>query len=115
GIVGSPGHRKDTNAVSALAAVLSDSNPDLTGAVVAALANIADRPSLDALAALRSKASGQVRDLAAEAYVTCADQFAARGEKAAAVTVYKQMIAASEPLMTRTRALVGLTHTDGND
>jgi HEAT repeat protein len=115
GIVGSLGHRKDTNSVSALAALLSYSDPELTGAVVAALANIADRPSLDALAAARSKASGQVRDLVAEAYVACADQFAARGEKATAVSVYKQMIAPGEPQMTRTRALASLTAAEGKD
>ena len=115
GIVGSLGHRKDTNSVSALAALVSYTDPELTGAVVAALANIADRPSLDALAAVRSKASGQVRDLAAEAYVACADQFAARGEKATAVSVYKQMIAPGEPQMTRTRALASLTAAEGKD
>jgi HEAT repeat protein len=113
GIVGSLGHRKDAKSVPALAGMVSFSNAELTGAVLAALANIADQPSLDALAAARSKSSGQVRDLAAEAYVACADQFRARGDKATAVGVYRQMIAPGEPPMIRIRALAGLTGAEG--
>ena len=80
---------------------------------MAALANIADQPSLDALAAVRNRASGQVRELAAEAYVACADQFRVRGNRATAVSVYRQMIEPGEPPMTRIRALTGLTGADG--
>jgi HEAT repeat protein len=113
GIIGSLGHRKDAKSVPALAALISPSNVELTGALLAALANIADQPSLDALAAVHSKASAQLRDLAAEAYVACADQFRARGERATAVSVYRQMIEPGEPPMTRIRALAGLTGADG--
>jgi len=113
GIIGSLGHRKDTRSVPALVGLVSLSNAELTGAVLAALANIADQPSLDALAAVRTKASGQVRDLAAEAYVACADQFQVRGDKATAVSVYRQMIGPGEPPMTRIRALASLTAAEG--
>jgi hypothetical protein len=113
GIIGSLGHRKDTKSVPALAALLAGpANAEPAGAVAAALANIADQPALDALAAARNRASGQVRDLLAEAYVACADQFAARGEKATAITVYKEMIAPGEPPMTR-HARIGESHQRG--
>jgi type 1 glutamine amidotransferase/HEAT repeat protein/sugar phosphate isomerase/epimerase len=115
GIVNSLGHRQDTKAVPALAALVPSSNSEVAAAAVAALANIADRPALDALAAARSKASSPWRDLSAEAYVACADRFAARGEKAAAVAVYKQMLAPGEPGRVRTRALVGLAAAEGRN
>ena len=115
GIIGSLGHRKDPKSVPALTALISFSDEDLTAAVAAALANIADRPSLNALAAARTKAAGQVRDLLSESYVTCADQFAARGDKATAVGVYRQMIAPGEPPMTRVRALASLAGAEGKD
>jgi len=115
GIVNSLGHRRDAKAVPALAALLSSSNPEVAGAAAAALADIADRPALDALVAARTKAAGPVRDLVAEASVVCADQFAARGEKALAVSVYKQMLAPGEPAKIRTRALAGLTAADGKN
>jgi type 1 glutamine amidotransferase/HEAT repeat protein len=115
GIINSLGHRRDTKAVPALAALAPSANLEVAAAAVSALANIADRPALDALAAARSKASGPLRDLVAEGYVACADQFAARGEKTAAVTVYKQMLAPGEPVKVRTRALAGLTAAEGKN
>jgi len=115
GIINSLGHRQDPKAVPALAALALSANPEVAAAAVSALANIADRPALDALAAARSKASSPLRDLVAEAYVACADRFAARGEKAAAVTVYKQMLAPGEPGRVRTRALVGLAAAEGKN
>jgi HEAT repeat protein len=77
------------------------------------LGNIADPAALKTLGAARSKAGPAARDLVAEAYVACADQFAARGEKAAAITAYKQMLAPAEPRMIRIRALNGLTNAAG--
>ena len=60
GIIGSLGCRKDTKSVPALVALISFSDEDLTGAVVAALANIADRHPQRACRRT-PKAGGQVR------------------------------------------------------
>ncbi len=111
GIISSLGNRKDMKAVPALAALISPGNPEVTVAAVAALANIASRAALGALAAARSKV-GPVRDLISEGYLVCADRMVERGEKAAAIAVYRQMLAPGEPRTLRTRALVGLSVAD---
>jgi HEAT repeat protein len=109
GIINSLGRRRDAKSVPALAALVSPSKPEVTAAALAALASIADRPALDALAAARKKMSSPV---VSEAYVVCADHFAARGEKATAAGIYKQVIAPEEPAPVRARALRGLTAAD---
>jgi HEAT repeat protein len=70
------------------------------GDLAAALAQIADRPALDALAAARAKATGLVKQRIDEEYAQCAGQFAAR--------VYRQLIVPQEPQMVRIVALGGL-------
>ncbi|MCP5115790.1 MAG: HEAT repeat domain-containing protein, partial [bacterium] len=109
GIINSLGHRKDAKAVPVLAALISSVNPAVTAAAVAALANIADRAAREALAAARTKAGNEVRNLITEGYLVAADRSAERGETATATNVYKQMLASGEPRMIRTRALAGLT------
>jgi HEAT repeat protein len=113
GIVNSLGQRRDAKSVPVLAALISPSNPEITEAAAAALAGIADRPALDALAAARSKVSGPLRERLSVAYVEGADRFAARGDKAAAVSVYRQLIAPQESQTVRIRALAGLAAMDG--
>jgi HEAT repeat protein len=51
----------------------------------------------------------------AEAYLECAGRFAARGDKQAAFTVYKQLIAPREAPMVRVAALAGLAKNSPND
>lgn len=114
GIISSIGQRKDAKAVPELAKLLAASNREVAVAAAAALANTADRGALDSLgAALRG--GGPARQSIAEAYVACADQFAARGEKAVAARVYRQMVRAGEPDMVRTRALAGLSAVEGRN
>ncbi len=107
GIITSLGNRRVVKSTSLLAGLISPANPEVTGAAVAALANIADRPALKALLAARSKAGAQVRDLISEACLVCADRLAERGESPAAIGVYKQMLGPGEPRMFRIRALSG--------
>jgi HEAT repeat protein len=115
GIINSLGHRQVAKAVPALAALVPSPDPEVAAAAAAALAAIADRPALNALASARTKLSGPARQPLADAYVTCADRFAARGEKAVAIDVYKQMIAPGESRMVRARALTGLTAAEGKE
>ena len=109
GLVNSLGHRKDARAVPALSALVSSSNVEVTAAALAALASIADSAALDALAAARRTAKPPAGEMASEAYVVAADHLAARGQTAAAVNVYKQLIAPEEASTVRARALKGLT------
>jgi len=108
GIIGSLAQRRDSKATPALIQLASSSDQPTAEAALAALAEIADRPSLTALSQFHSKASGTMERRAAEAYLNCADQFAARGDKQIALGVYKQLIAPQEPPMVRVAAISGL-------
>jgi HEAT repeat protein len=112
GIINSLGRRKDTKAVSALTALIGSNNTEVIAAAAAALASIADRPAVDALAAARRKATGPTRGIVSEAYLVSGDRLAERGEKAQAAAVYKEMIAAQDSNTIRARALRGFAATD---
>jgi HEAT repeat protein len=112
GLINSLGRRKDPKSTPAVAALLSHPNPEVMAASVAALASIADRTALGELSAARSKANAAAKGLLTEAYVVCADHLAARGETAAAVKVYQEVIASGEASTIRARALKSLAAAD---
>jgi HEAT repeat protein len=113
GIINSLGQRRNPTSVAALAPLAASSDAAVAEAAAAALAQIADRPSLDALAAAHAKATGLVKQRIDEEYAQCAGQFAARGDKATAVRVYRQLIGPQEPQMVRIVALGGLAAAEG--
>jgi HEAT repeat protein len=112
GIIGSLAQRRDSKATPALVQLTSSSDQPTAEAALAALAEIADRPSLTALSQFHSKANGNMERRAAEAYLNCADQFAARGDKQAALGVYKQLVAPKEPPMVRVAAMSGMARVN---
>ena len=114
GIINSLGQRRSASSVPALAPLALSSDAGVAEAAAAALAQIADRPSLNALAAARAKATGLVKQRIDEEYGQCAGQFAAHGDKATAVRVYRQLIGPQEPQMVRIVALGGLAAAEGN-
>jgi len=73
-------------------------------AAAAALAQIADRPSLDALCGRARQGHGLVKH-ASTRNTPVRAQFAARGDKATAARVYRQLIVPQEPQMVRIVAL----------
>jgi HEAT repeat protein len=113
GIINSLGQRRSPSSVPTLAPLATSSDAAVAEAAAAALALIADHPALDALAAARAKASGVVKQRIDEEYGQCAGQFAARGDKATAVRVYRQLIGPQEPQMVRIVALGGLAAAEG--
>ena len=113
GIINSIGLRHDAKAVPAIAALAGSSDAPTAEAAFLALAAIGDKAALDALRAARSKDSGSVRQHASEALAQCADQYAARGDKAMASKIYRELIGAQEAPMVRIVALGGLTSTEG--
>ena len=115
GIINSLGQRRDAKSVPVLKALVSSSDSAVAEAAATALADIADRPSLDALAGALGKARGPLELRVAGAYLRCADQFAARGDKAAASKVYRQLLAREEPQALRVAALRGLVETAGRE
>jgi HEAT repeat protein len=113
GIVESLAQRRDTKAVPAIVSLSASNDQATAGAAVAALAGIADRPSLNALSALHGKASGTFARRVSEAYLKCADRTAAQGDKESALKAYKQLLAAQEPPQVRTGALSGIASISG--
>ena len=64
------------------------------------------------LGGARKSAAAPLRGLVSEAYLVCADHRAERGDKAAAMKVYQEMIAPAEPAPLRTRALKSFAAAD---
>jgi len=115
GLINSLGQRRDALSVPALRGLLANPDARTAEAAAAALGEIADKPALDALAKARSTAPASLRPQLSEAYLQCAGRFAARGDEATAVGVYKQILAAEEPGALRIRALGGLAGAAGRD
>jgi len=115
GIINSLGSRRDARSVAVLQPLLLTGEPGLRAAAAGALSQIANQSALDALAAARAKSTGLPRQRITEAYLFCAGQFAARGETAAALKAYKDVLAAEDPTMIRIAALNGLTAHDGKN
>jgi HEAT repeat protein len=115
GIINSLGERRDPKSVPALRALAGSADPAAAEAAVAALAAIADRPALAALGALLGQTGGELRQRVAEAYLQCADQFRARGDRSAAAKVYRQLNAPQESRMVRIGALAGLAAAEGKE
>jgi HEAT repeat protein len=113
GIINSLGLRRDARSVTVLQPLMAGADPGLAAAAAGALSNIANQPAVDALAAARAKAAGVTRQRISEAYMFAAAQLAARGDTAAALKIYKDVLRTQEPTLIRIAALNGLTAHDG--
>ena len=114
-LVNSLGQRRDVLSVPALSALMTGEDARLAESAASALARIANHPALAALSAARNKVSPALRPHILEAYVQCADQISADGENAAALKVYRELLATDTPETIRIRALVGLASVAGKD
>jgi HEAT repeat protein len=114
GIINTLGVRGDKKAVESLAKLTNDANETVAVAAVAALGRIDDRMATLAIAMAKDKATGVVKAAAINAYLRCADRLAAKGEKDAAGAIYKQLYAASEPVIIRVAAARGMILTAGD-
>ena len=108
GIINSLGQRRDRGAVRALRGLISDPNETVAAAAVAALGQIADSQATSALAQAKDKTSGKLQMLVLDAYLRCADQLAAQGEKEQALAIYKELQKEDMPKPIRTAALRGM-------
>ncbi|MGB7580876.1 MAG: HEAT repeat domain-containing protein [Sedimentisphaerales bacterium] len=114
GIINTLGVRGDKKAVEQLAKLTNDANETVAVAAVAALGRIDDKSSTDAIAKVKDKATGAVKTAATNAYLRCADRLTTKGEKEAAGAIYKQLYAASEPMIIRVAAARGMIVTAGD-
>jgi len=108
GIINSLGQRRDKKAVRNLSRILGRKNQEAAIAAAAALGRIADSQAAEALAEAKSKAEGKLLSVVLDAYLKCADQFVADGNKIKAMVIYKELQKEGNPKSIRTAALTGM-------
>jgi type 1 glutamine amidotransferase len=108
GIINSLGQRRDKRAVRILSRILGRPNEEAATAAAAALGQIADSQAAEALGEAKGKASGKLLSVILDAYLKCADQMVADGNKAGALAIYKELQATDMPKPIRTAALTGM-------
>jgi len=108
GIINSLGQRRDKGAVRILSRILGRSNQDAAIAAAAALGQIANSLAADALGEAKNKAEGKLLSVVLDAYLKCADQMVADGNKIKAMGIYKELQKESMPKPIRTAALTGM-------
>jgi HEAT repeat protein len=108
GIINSLGRRRDSESVSALGKLVSDSDAVVAEAAIAALGMIADSQASEMLAQAKDKVSTGLQVPVLDAYLKCADRLAAKGQKDKALAIYKELYKPDKPTPIRTAALRGI-------
>jgi hypothetical protein len=108
GIINSLGQRRDKGAVGALSGLLGASDEAVATAAAAALGQIAGPQAAEALAEAKNTASGKLLLVVLDAYLKCADQLVADGNKVGAQAIYKELQKEGMPKPIRTAALTGM-------
>jgi HEAT repeat protein len=114
GIINTLGVRGDKKAVGLLNGLISDANETIAIAAVAALGRIDDPCAVEAIAQAKDKTKGAVRLAALDSYLRQAERLAAKGKKDAALAIYKQLYANTEPMQIRTAAVRGMLIASGD-
>lgn len=102
GVIGSVGVRRDAAAVKTLAGWTKDADATVAAAAISALGAIGTRDAAKALATAGSDAH------VARARLACANHLADEGERKAALAIFSDLSAATQPPGIREGALVGL-------
>jgi len=108
GIINSLGQRRDKGAVSNLTRVLGRPDEAAAMAAAAALGQIGGSEATAALAKAKESASGKLQMVVLDAYLKCADQLVADGQKVQALAIYKELQKEGLPKPIRTAALTGM-------
>ena len=108
GIINSLGQRRDKGAVSNLARILGRRDEDAAMAAAAALGQIGGSEATAALAEAKDKATGKLQMVVLDAYLKCADQLVADGQKVQALAIYNDLKKEGMPKPIRTAALTGM-------
>jgi len=95
-------------AVRALSRLIGRPDETAAAAAAAALGQIADAQATEALAQAKDKTSGKLQMVVLDAYLRCADQLVAEGQKAQALVIYKELQKEGMPQPIRTAALTGM-------
>lgn len=108
GIINSLGERRDKAAVTPLSKLLNDTDKEVAQAAAASIGKIADSTAAEKLSIALKQASPEMHPALADAYLTCACNLAASGDKKAAADIYKELYTPAESATIRSAALVGI-------
>jgi len=107
GIISSLGTRQDAESVTALAALVDQSDQAVARAAALALGTIGTPEAAQALAGARP-ADAEVRLAATDASLACAEQLLASGDKVSALAMYKKFAGGDRPKHVRLAATRGM-------
>lgn len=111
GLINSLGAREDSASVAAVGKYLGDADEAVAAAAANALGKIAGREATELLSAAQPKTEGALRCQVSDAWLRCADEMAAQGDKAAAKRIYAELHSSEEPRSVRLAAGEGLLNT----
>ncbi|MCL5098819.1 MAG: HEAT repeat domain-containing protein [Candidatus Omnitrophica bacterium] len=114
GVIQSLGSRRDTQCISALTALLSDADPQVVHAAVAALGDIGTPESARRLREFDPKTPAS-RSVLDDACLVCAEQLLNKGKNAEAEEIYHAMTDPSKPKLVQLAARLGLDRVAGKD
>ena len=110
GIINSLGQRGDKKSAKALSGLVGSSDKMIAGAAAAALGQIGGSDASKSLAKAKDTAAGKLRNIVLDAYLKCADQMVAGGNKIGALGIYKELQKKDMPTPIRTAALRGIVN-----
>jgi HEAT repeat protein len=96
GVIASLGARRDAASVSALSALLTDTDEQIVRAAATALGDIATAEAAKSLADCKP-AGAAAKSAAIDARLACAESLLAAGNKADALAIYKSFAAGDQP------------------
>ncbi len=105
------GQRRDPSNLNLLLQEAASDNDDVRMAALVGLANLADKSAAATIASAMTKGGPRARRLAADCYLRLAETLAAAGDKAAALSLYKNMLAGGGHL--KCAALIGIGRCGG--
>ena len=108
GVINSLGVRRDAESVSALTALVDDSNQDVAAAAVAALGAIGNTEAAKVLTGFQAGAPEKLQLTAADACLACAEHLLADGKKIDAMKIYTMLKKADVPKHVQVAAARGL-------
>jgi HEAT repeat protein len=114
GMINSLGVRRDKESVGMLKNLLADNDPQIASAAAAALGVIGTADAATALGAFVKGAPEGLKLAAADAYLACAEQLLADGNKLQAMMIYKALSGEGQPKHVRLAATRGLLAAAGS-
>ena len=92
GVINSLGARRDAASTALMVELLSDSDTQIASASAGALGEIGTGDAAKALGAFQAKAPESLKLAAADAYLACAEQLLAAGNKTQATMIYRTLM-----------------------